>query len=788
MIPGDSSPKQILGRSSVSPPLRTSSSFRVDEGYSEDMQIVDDLMSGKRRFQSSGDRFILPDWMRALDESVRAEIAYQLVRTLPTSSIANFVERLMPVLHLDFVTILPPELVLLIFSYLDCRSLLNASLTSRLWRKHALEPTLWRNMYKAEGWQYHEKEVRQFEDQLRLDAENEQRQKIAARRYHEELAARASQLSSFAARGSGTGYPYGEMENEQQMRPRQMRFMNTNGFSTFPSFRPSSDEEKLYPYNPIEYTDHTPIVPGLVAPGYGHPKLNWLYLYKQRRRLEDNWVCNRYTNFQIPHPNFPEEGHRECIYTIQYSPNFLISGSRDKTIRKWDIRTRRLIGEPMTGHYGSVLCLQFDESPEEDIVISGSSDSNVIVWQFSTGKQIKTIFRAHQEAILNLRFNKKYLVTCSKDKLIKVWNRVELTTNMPEYPFASKHLFRNNRIVPVPGQHIGAMMQIQDPIYTPISPWSTIQILYGHVAAVNAIQLHGDEIASASGDRVIKIWNINTGNCEKTMIGHSKGIACIQYDGKTVVSGSSDFSIRIFDRASGADIYKLGGHMGLVRTVQASRDRIVSGSYDETVRVWVRRGALRGYGNEGDDPNSFVQAAVLKEGHNPPTYATGYNMGIAAVNGNSLMEIHQAIQNHQQREQQAVHQAQQVQMHQHGQPHHHNLHQTFQQNLLPLPAHLPALTQHIPQNLHTNPQLNALPAGALPPLVPVAQPHAPAHHGNHGGHHHQQSVANNTCKVFKLQFDTRWVICCCQDGKIMGWDFADGELDLMNVCRFFKAD
>lgn len=802
MIPGGSSPKQIPGRSSVSPPLRTSSSFRVDEGYSEDMQIVDDLMSGKRRFQFSGDRFILPDWMRALDESLREEIAYKLVRTLATSSIANFVERLMPVLHLDFVTILPPELVLLIFSYLDCRSLLTASLISRLWRKHALEPTLWRNMYKAEGWQYREKEVRQFEDQLRLEAEDKQRQQIAARRYHEELAAaaaRASQVDGFAARGSGPGYPYGgmvdgsmavevgedmsdtEMENEQPIRARQTRFMNADRFSAFPSFATSSGEDELYPYYPIEYTSHTPIVPGLVAPGYGHPKLNWLYLYKQRRRLEDNWVCNRYTTFQIPHPNFPDEGHRECIYTIQYSPNFLISGSRDKTIRKWDIRTRRLVGEPMTGHYGSVLCLQFDESPEEDIIISGSSDSNVIVWQFSTGKQIKTIFRAHQEAILNLRFNRKYLVTCSKDKLIKVWNRVELTTNMPEYPFASKHLFKHNRIIPIPGQPIGAMMQIQDPIYAPISPWSTIQILYGHVAAVNAIQLHGDEIASASGDRVIKIWNINTGNCEKTMIGHSKGIACIQYDGKTVVSGSSDYSIRIFDRASGADIYKLGGHMGLVRTVQASRDRIVSGSYDETVRVWVRRGALRGYGSEGDDPNSFVQAAVLKEGHNPPTHATGYNMGIAAVNGNSLMEIQQAIQNHQQRQQQAAHQIQQAQMHQHGQPHYQHLHQ---QNLPPLPP-LPAM--NIPQNYPPNLPLGNLPAGLPPPvpLPPVVQPPAPAHHG---GHHNQQSVANNTCKVFKLQFDTRWVICCCQDGKIMGWDFANNELDLMSVCRFFKAD
>lgn len=663
-------------------------------------------------------------------------------------------------------------------------------------------------MYKAEGWLYHEKEVRLFEDQLRLDAIKDREDQLAARRYHEERAATVARTNHLQGFGADTSsYPYNmddgnmvvemdenvsdmEMETGQPLRVRQTRFM---GGPSFPSFPSSSDEEELYPSHqargrgyPFEYEPSVPIVPTLVAPGYGQPKLNWLYLYKQRRRLEDNWVCNRYTTFQIPHPKFPDEGHRECIYTIQYSPNFLISGSRDKSIRKWDIRSRRLVGEPMTGHYGSVLCLQFDESPEEDIIISGSSDSNVIVWRFSTGKPIKTIYRAHQEAILNLRFNKMYLVTCSKDKLIKVWNRVELTTNMPEYPFASKHLFRHNRIVPVPGQPIGAMMHIQDPIYGPISPWSTIQILYGHVAAVNAIQLHGDEIASASGDRVIKIWNIHTGNCEKTMIGHTKGIACIQYDGKTVVSGSSDQSIRIFDRASGADIYRLGGHRGLVRTVQASRDRIVSGSYDETVRVWVRRGALRTFGNEGEDPNSFVQAAVLKEGHNPPTHATGWDMGIASVNGNSYLAIQQALQHHAQRQQQAAHHIQQTQMHHHhGQPHPNQPHQNMhpQQHFPPM-GHM-TTDPNLPPNLPPNGIHAMQPPVAQAVPQPLPQGH---HHGNHANHNAPVNAANNTCKVFKLQFDTRWVICCCQDGKIMGWDFANNEADLMAVCRFFKAD
>lgn len=660
-------------------------------------------------------------------------------------------------------------------------------------------------MYKSEGWKYYEKEVRLFENEIRQKIEEDRKRLMDIRRYQ---------------RSQRFGYPPGSMgdgniamevdentididaENPQPILARCM------GPSAFPPLLTSPPiEGELYPFHqgrgveyPGYYDSSIPIAPTLLATGYGHPKLNWHYIYKQRRRLEDNWVCNRYTNFQIPHPGFPDEGHRECIYTIQYSTRYLISGSRDKTIRKWGLHSRRLIGEPMRGHSGSVLCLQFDESPEEDIIISGSSDSSVIIWQFSTGKRINIISRAHQEAILNLKFNKTYLVTCSKDKLIKVWNKVELTTNMPEYPFSSKHLFRHNRIIPVPGQSIGAMMRIQDPIYAPIPPWSTIQVLHGHGAAVNAIQLHGDEIASASGDRVIKIWNIHTGHCERTMVGHSKGIACIQYDGKTVVSGSSDFSIRIFDRSSGADIYRLGGHTGLVRTVQASRDRIVSGSYDETVRVWARRGALRGLLNEGEDPNSFVQAAVLKEGNNPHTHATAWGMGIAAVNGNSLLQIHQVLAN-QQRQQRIAHNIHQhPPLHHQGHPHHHHFHQNIQQ--------IPPVAQHIPQNIQQiPPPAHHLPQNTheIPPVVQhiphnLPQPHPMQmaqpiphlqhhqHHGNHGNHYNQGNGVNNNCKVFKLQFDTRWVICCCQDGKIMGWDFANNEPELMEVCRLFKAD
>lgn len=63
----------------------------------------------------------------------------------------------------------------------------------------------------------------------------------------------------------------------------------------------------------------------------------------------------------------------------------------------------------LTGHTGSVLCLQYDER----VIISGSSDSTVRVWDVNTGDMTNTLIH-HCEAVLHLRFNNGMMVTCSK--------------------------------------------------------------------------------------------------------------------------------------------------------------------------------------------------------------------------------------------------------------------------------------------------------------------------------------------------------------------------------------
>ena len=68
-----------------------------------------------------------------------------------------------------------------------------------------------------------------------------------------------------------------------------------------------------------------------------------------------------------------------------------------------------LISQVLTGHTGSVLCLQYDDK----VIISGSSDSTVRVWDVATGEMVNTLIH-HCEAVLHLRFCNGMMVTCSK--------------------------------------------------------------------------------------------------------------------------------------------------------------------------------------------------------------------------------------------------------------------------------------------------------------------------------------------------------------------------------------
>ncbi|KAI1754883.1 WD40 repeat-like protein, partial [Xylaria castorea] len=588
-----------------------------DEGYSEHplntfpSGSLSDSTSATALRSSAG----LPAWLAAqmpkLTVQEKKHFAMLLLNELPTTIIADIVmTQLNPRLYINFVNHLPPEICLKILGYLDAESLIRVALCCRGWYNLALDRKLWEKSYYLEGWKAIIPEIILAEERINenstasqmhpqgvksvegghiskkraisdLEPRDEDRDEDDYEMVDADIATGQEQndtpMSGTSLFGGPQGGGSGSSHSNRTMRklgnlmksPSPMPHLKDRSGLQLDKGKGRTIAESSHPTTPpAEAMNSSSTLPKSTLWIYDwrdrRYKISWKYLYSMRRKLESNWERGRFTNFQLPHPDHPEEGHNECIYSLQYNSEYLVSGSRDRTLRVWNLKSRRLVRPPLTGHNGSVLCLQFDSDPEEDLIVSGSSDSDVILWRFSTGEILQRLKRAHRESVLNVKFDKRILVTCSKDKTIKIFNRQPLRPGDVGYNNDSQTVSP----VPVNLRNYGYDdSPLNQQAITP--PYTMIACLEGHGAAVNAVQIYDKEIVSASGDKNIRLWDWPNQVVKRTFIGHGKGIACVQYDGRRIVSGSSDNEVKIFDCESGLEVASLRAHSHLVRTVQA---------------------------------------------------------------------------------------------------------------------------------------------------------------------------------------------------------------------------
>ncbi|KAH9474789.1 F-box/WD repeat-containing protein pof11 [Psilocybe cubensis] len=303
-------------------------------------------------------------------------------------------------------------------------------------------------------------------------------------------------------------------------------------------------------------------------------------------------------------------GHTDSVYCLEFDSRRIITGSRDRTIKVWSLRTGALLGSFSGVHRGSVLCLKFEkdwdrdwcdsyESEEEGngdftgsqrnpihregvyvkeskrqrtgFMVSGSSDCSVCVWDLHLGAimesndddtslrngnshfkdesereviaTVRDVLTGHLGGVLDLRIDKQWIVSCSKDAVIRVWNRKTLKLH---------------------------------------------RALRGHEGPVNAVGLQSGRVVSASGDGKMILWDIQSGERLRTFEGHDRGLACIEFKDDLIVSGSNDRKIKIWSASTGDCLRTLVGHDALVRALSFNprTGRLVSASYDKTVKLW----------------------------------------------------------------------------------------------------------------------------------------------------------------------------------------------------------
>jgi WD40 repeat protein len=122
--------------------------------------------------------------------------------------------------------------------------------------------------------------------------------------------------------------------------------------------------------------------------------------------------------------------------------------------------------------------------------------------------------------------------------------------------------------------------------------WHGSVFILEHADTVRYLVLDesSDRLYSASWDETIKIWDLHTLTCIRTLEGHSGWIdsLCLSLTSNRLYSGSWDNTIKVWNTISYECMCTMAGHSDFVNSLCLFEDgsRLYSGSGDKTIKVW----------------------------------------------------------------------------------------------------------------------------------------------------------------------------------------------------------
>ncbi|KAE8538749.1 nuclear distribution protein PAC1 [Cryptococcus gattii VGV] len=216
---------------------------------------------------------------------------------------------------------------------------------------------------------------------------------------------------------------------------------------------------------------------------------------------------SEYTNVKTLH------GHDHSVSSVRFMPDgeHLVSASRDKTIRVWQVSSGYCT-KTFTGHAEWVR----EAVPSEDGRWLTSR-----VWDFSTG-ETKMELRGHE-----------HVVECAVFAPVNAYPAIrELAGLKP--PAANDTRAKSPGVYVATGSRDKAIK-----LWDALSG-QCLRTFVGHDNWIRALVFHptGKYLLSASDDKTIKVWDLVNGRCTKTIEAHSHFVTSMTW-GRALVGGAN---------------------------------------------------------------------------------------------------------------------------------------------------------------------------------------------------------------------------------------------------------
>jgi WD40 repeat protein len=302
----------------------------------------------------------------------------------------------------------------------------------------------------------------------------------------------------------------------------------------------------------------------------------------------------------------PFAGHDEAVNDIAFNPDgrTLASAGADGLVLLWDLRSHRRLGKPVGGYFNDALAVAF--SPDgQTLAFAGNDaiDPGVHLWDVRSRRQLDRPLRGDIDAAVSIAFSPdgRTLAAAGSNGAVQLWDVAshrQLGEPLRGHTGIVQSVAFNpgGRILATAGDD-GNVLLWDLNVHRRLG-----QPLRGHMRPVMSVAFSPDgrALASSGKDGTLRLWRVlDHRELGPTRVEPSSGALSIAYspDGGTLASADTDGVVRLWDLKRSRQLARpLSGRADRARGIAFSADghSLATVGDDGAVRLWdVRTGRAR---------------------------------------------------------------------------------------------------------------------------------------------------------------------------------------------------